>query len=150
MPLRLLDTDHISLALRGNPNVSDRLKSLPKSQWAVSVISIQEIFNGWIVSLNDPKYQDQQVELYTRLWQSNAFFQRAHILNFDVAANSIYQQLLQSNPNLGKRRLEKDVKIAAVALAHQAILVTRNQKDFTLVPSLAIEDWNEVRPNENC
>lgn len=92
MPLRLLDTDHISLALRGNPNVSDRLKSLPKSQWAVSVISIQEIFNGWIVSLNDPRYKDQQ--------------------------------------------------IAAVVLTNQATLVTRNPKDFALVPGLAIEDWN--------
>jgi len=142
MPLRLLDTDHVSLALLGNPNVSDRLKSLPKSQWAVSVISIQEIFNGWIVSLNDPRYKNQQVELYTRLWQSNQFFQQAQVLNFDTAAHLIYQQLLQGNPDLSKRRLDKDVKIAAVALANQAILVTRNQRDFALVPGLAIEAWN--------
>ncbi len=142
MPLLLLDTDHISLALRGNPKIVDRIQNLRKSQWAVSVISIQEIFNGWIGRLNDPRYQDQQVELYTRLWKSNEFFQRAQVLNFDATADTTYKQLLQNHPHLNKRRLEKDVKIASVAIANQAILVTRNQRDFVLVPGLQIEDWN--------
>ena len=86
MPLCILDSDHISLILRGHPQVIDRLQALDISQWAITIISIQEIFNGWIVNLNDPRYQDRQVELYTRLWQSNQFFQKAYVLNFDVAA----------------------------------------------------------------
>jgi tRNA(fMet)-specific endonuclease VapC len=142
MNLRLLDTDHISLALRGNPKIVDQLKSLDKTEWAVSVISIQEIFNGWIVSLNDPRYCNQQVELYTRLWKSNEFFSLAQVLNFDSAANAVYKQLLQSNPGLGKRRLDKDVKIAAIALSNQAVVATRNQQDFALIPKLSIEDWS--------
>jgi tRNA(fMet)-specific endonuclease VapC len=93
MSLLLLDTDHISLALRGNPKIVDRLQNLRRSQWAVSVISIQEIFNGWIGSLNDPRYKDQQVELYTRLWKSNEFFQRTQVLNFDTSADTTYKQL---------------------------------------------------------
>jgi tRNA(fMet)-specific endonuclease VapC len=138
----LLDTDHISLALRGNPKIVSQLQNLRKSQWAVSVISIQEIFNGWISVLNDPRYKDQQVELYTRLWQSNEFFQRAQVLNFDASADTTYKQLLQKHPHLSKRRLEKDVKIASVAIASQAIMVTRNQRDFTLIPGLQIQDWS--------
>lgn len=142
MRLSLLDTDHISLALRGNTKIVDRLTHLKRSQWATSVVSIQEIFNGWIVSLNDPRYQDQQVELYTRLWKSNEFFQGAQVLNFDHAADQIYQQLRQSSPNLNKRRLEKDIKIAAIAIANQAIVITRNQRDFEQVPGLQIDDWS--------
>jgi tRNA(fMet)-specific endonuclease VapC len=142
MTLRLLDTDHISLALRGNPKVVDRLQQLRKSQWAVGIISIQEIFNGWIGCLNDPRYQDQQVELYTRLWRSNEFFQRAQVLNFDHSVNRVYQQLLQEHPNLKKNRLAKDVKIASIAIANHAVIVTRNHRDFTLVPGLQIEDWS--------
>jgi tRNA(fMet)-specific endonuclease VapC len=138
----LLDTDHISLALRGNPKIVSQLQNLRKSQWAVSVISIQEIFNGWISVLNDPRYKDQQVELYTRLWQSNEFFQRAQVLNFDASADTTYKQLLQKHPHLNKHRLEKDVKIASVAIASQAIMVTRNQRDFTLIPGLQIQDWS--------
>jgi tRNA(fMet)-specific endonuclease VapC len=141
MPLCILDSDHISLILRGHPQVIDRLQALDISQWAITIISIQEIFNGWIVNLNDPRYQDRQVELYTRLWQSNQFFQKAYVLNFDVAAQRCYDLLRLTTPNLNKRRLEKDVKIAAIALVNQAIVVTRNQCDFALVPDLRLDDW---------
>jgi tRNA(fMet)-specific endonuclease VapC len=99
------------------------------------------VFNGWIVKLNDPRYKDQQVALYTRLWSSQAFFQQAHILNFDSAAESCYDRLIATHPYLSKRRLEKDVKIAAIALANQATIVTRNQRDFMLVPELNMENW---------
>jgi tRNA(fMet)-specific endonuclease VapC len=34
-----------------------------------------------------------------------------------------------------------DLKIAAIALAHNATVLTRNVKDFKLVPGLRIEDW---------
>ena len=64
MSLRILDTDHISLILRGDRRVIDRLQALDKNEWAVTIISIQEVFNGWVVKLNDPRFSDQQVELY--------------------------------------------------------------------------------------
>ncbi len=99
MRLCLLDTDHISLALRGNPNVVDRLTQLQRSQGA-------------------------------------------KVLNFDHAADQIYQQLRQSSPNLNKRRLEKDVKIAAIAITNQAIVITPNRRDFEQVPELQIDDWS--------
>ena len=34
-----------------------------------------------------------------------------------------------------------DLLIAAITLAHQATLVTRNLKDFRLVPGLRVENW---------
>jgi len=141
MTFCVLDSDHISLILRGYPQVINRLQALAPAQWAVTVISIQEIFNGWIVNLNDPRYQDRQVELYTRLWQSNQFFQKVQVLNFDLAAQKCYDSLRSTYPNLNKRRLEKDVKIAAISQVNQAIVVTRNQRDFTLVPDLQLDDW---------
>jgi tRNA(fMet)-specific endonuclease VapC len=141
MNLRVLDTDHISLILRGDRRIIDRLQSLDKSKWAVTIISIQEVFNGWVVKLNDPRFKDQQVALYTRFWNSHAFFQQAQVLNFDSAAESCYDRLLATYPHLSKRRIEKDVKIAAIALANQGTIVTRNQRDFMLVPGLELENW---------
>jgi hypothetical protein len=34
-----------------------------------------------------------------------------------------------------------DLKIAAIAIAKQALLLTRNTKDFGQIQNLAIEDW---------
>jgi tRNA(fMet)-specific endonuclease VapC len=35
-----------------------------------------------------------------------------------------------------------DLKIATVALAHNAILITRNTRDFGAIANLHIEDWS--------
>lgn len=51
-----------------------------------------------------------------------------------------------------RTRLEKagtligpnDLIIAATALAHQGILVTRNVDEFSRVPGLSVESWHEV------
>jgi tRNA(fMet)-specific endonuclease VapC len=63
-------------------------------------------------------------------------------LGFDHAANQTFRQLLQQHPHLRKARLEKDLRIAAIALTQNAIVVTRNQRDFSQVPGLQIVDWS--------
>ncbi len=37
--------------------------------------------------------------------------------------------------------LDTDLKIAAITLNHDAILLSRNLKDFEQVPGLKVEDW---------
>jgi tRNA(fMet)-specific endonuclease VapC len=34
-----------------------------------------------------------------------------------------------------------DLRIAAIALAHDALLLSRNLKDFRKVPGLCVDDW---------
>jgi tRNA(fMet)-specific endonuclease VapC len=56
----------------------------------------------------------------------------------DDAAYNYYRDLLQQKIRIGTQ----DLRIAAIALANQIILVTRNQQDFGKVPALVVEDWS--------
>ena len=58
-------------------------------------------------------------------------------MEFNQAACESYQKLRQQKINSGSQ----DLRIAAIALVNQAIVVTQNYKDFIKVPNLSIEDW---------
>jgi tRNA(fMet)-specific endonuclease VapC len=141
MTVYILDTDHISLFLGNYPSVRDRVIQA-QAECSITVISIQEIFNGWVGQLNRVENEAYKIEIYQRLHLTTQFIQQMPVLNYDRVASDRYQQIIQANPALAKRRLEKDMRIAAIALANEATIVTRNQRDFEQVLSLNIEDWS--------
>lgn len=65
------------------------------------------------------------------------FFQRFQVLEFSLEAGTHYRSLKEQKLRIGSR----DLRIAAIALSKNGIVVTRNQKDFSQVPELKIEDW---------
>jgi tRNA(fMet)-specific endonuclease VapC len=136
----ILDTDHISLFLRRNENVRTRLAQ-SSSEVATTIVTAQELFNGWVTIINAPSQSNNLVEIYTRFWEVVGVLRAVQVLNFDDDANVIYQRLLQDHPQLRKNRIQKDVRIAAIALSVGGIVVTRNQRDFSQVPGLRWEDW---------
>jgi tRNA(fMet)-specific endonuclease VapC len=60
------------------------------------------------------------------------------ILDFSPTASTIYSILIAQKIKLGTQ----DLRIAAIALSVNGILVTRNQHDFVKVPNLGLEDWS--------
>jgi tRNA(fMet)-specific endonuclease VapC len=140
MSLWILDTDCVSLFLEGNPLVIEQAAA-KFPDVAITIVTVQEIFNGWAGRINDPSQVHQLVWLYTKLWRTTEFLRKVTILNFSETAQVCHQTLLSENKLLSKKRLEKDTRIAAIALANNGIMVTRNYKDFSLVPNLQIEDW---------
>lgn len=135
----LLDTDHVSLILGNHSQVT---QTVAKYSIAVSVITVQELFNGWVGRINDPTFVNNLPALYNRLWATAKFLQTVEIVDFTEVADACLRQLLRENPPLRKNRLQKDMRIAAVALSLNAIVVTRNQRDFGQVPGLSIVDWS--------
>jgi tRNA(fMet)-specific endonuclease VapC len=141
MTLYILDTDHISLFLGNYPPVRDKVLQF-KAECSITIISVQEIFNGWVGQLNRVENEAYKIEIYQRLQLTTQFIQQIPVLNYEQSASVRYQQIITANPILAKRRLEKDMRIAAIALANEATIVTRNKRDFEQVPNLTIEDWS--------
>jgi tRNA(fMet)-specific endonuclease VapC len=138
----LLDTDHVSLLLRQDQRVQ-RVLAKNTIQTSVSIITLQESFNGWIGALNQSdETREGTIYKYHQLWLASEFFKTTTMLEFDAIAYDRYVQLASQNPLLRKKRLRQDLKIAAIALVNGATVVTRNRRDFGLVPGLAIEDWS--------
>lgn len=64
-----------------------------------------------------------------------------NILDFIPEASLIYDDLIRQKIRIGTR----DLRIAAIALAVEGTLVTRNQQDFEKVPELKVEDWTAYK-----
>jgi len=142
MSLWILDTDHASLFLAGNKSIIAQVAK-HSNNVAITVITVQELFNGWTGRLNNPTQANKLTHLYTKLWETTEFFKVITILNFDQDAENLCQILQQSSNALGKKRIEKDLRIASIALVQNATIVTRNYKDFSQIPNLKIENWEE-------
>lgn len=52
MSLYILGTDHVSLLLQGNLTIKSKVAQVYPNL-ALTIITVQEIFNGWVVKIND-------------------------------------------------------------------------------------------------
>jgi uncharacterized protein (DUF697 family)/predicted nucleic acid-binding protein len=120
MSFWILDTDHVSLLLMGHPQISRRVADAGKDV-AISIVTIQELFNGWIVQINNAKDLQTLIQLYGNLNLTITLCKRVPVVNFDQVAGERHQQLLTETPVLSKQRMQKDMRIAATALSVGAV-----------------------------
>lgn len=138
----ILDTDHASLFLAGNKSIITAVAK-HSTHVAITVITVQELFNGWVGRLNNPAQAKNLAQIYTRLWETTEFIKVITVLNFGKNAEDCYNILRKNSNDLAKNKIEKDLRIASITLTQNAIIVTRNQKDFSQISNLKIENWSE-------
>jgi tRNA(fMet)-specific endonuclease VapC len=63
------------------------------------------------------------------------------VLDFDRAAAEVYGDLRASLQTSGTPLDDPDLRIASIAIAHQAKLVTGNMRHFRRIATLDAEDW---------
>ena len=140
MSLFILDTDHASLFLKGNTLVCDRLLQTAPKNLAISIITAEEICQGWLSEINKHSQASQSSRLllaYSELEKALDFFQTIQRVSFDTKAYNQFKVLRHQYRRLGTR----DLRIAAIALSVNATVITRNAKDFGQIQNLSIEDW---------
>jgi tRNA(fMet)-specific endonuclease VapC len=134
----ILDTDHVSLLQRGHPIVVGKVAAVNPAEIALTVITIVEQMYGRLDIINRAKSKQELVTAYALLKETFNLLSQANILDFNEAAFDTYNELLKQKIRVGTQ----DLRIAAIALASNATVVTRNLKDFQKVPNLKIVDWS--------
>ena len=139
MSLFVLDTDTISLYPHDHPAVCDAIQSRPLSELAITVLTVEEQLSGWYNELRKAKKPAALAAVYHRMALTVRFLGRMPILSFTEPAIDRYESLKRLKLKVKKT----DLRIAAIALENDAVRVTRNRRDFILVPGLRIEDWSK-------
>ena len=139
--MRVFDTDHISLIARDGEEgkrIIKKVSAFPASEFAVCIINYEEQMRGWLDEINSAKSVAQQEKKYAELNRMLRYYCVTPILPFDDKAIAVFQNLWIARVRIGTM----DLKIASIAIANDATLLTRNAKDFAKVPGLKFEDWS--------
>jgi len=137
MSLFVLDTDILTHLERGEPNVIENIRRRSASELATTVITIEQKLAGWHAYIRQARNPRQIVYGYESLSQAVILLRPLRILTLTMAAYDRYLQLQSLKLGVGKA----DLKIAAIALENEGIVVTKNLRDFRRVPSLTSVDW---------
>ena len=131
MNLYLLDTNIWIAFLRGEPAVVNHLRVLDVSQVAVCSMVKAELFFG--------ARKSQRVS--HNLGHFRALLDPFVSLPFDDRAAEHYGLIRATLEAAGTPIGANDLLIAAIALAHDCRLVTRNAREFRRVAGLQVEEW---------
>jgi len=130
-PMFLLDTNTLLDFFKGHRKVADHLFALAPGEVAISSITLYEIEVGIAQSTQPGK----------RRTQFETFLEAVSVLPFDRAGARAAATLRAGIERRGLPIGPLDNLIAGVALAHRATLVTRNTREFSRLPGLALRDW---------
>jgi len=136
----LLDTDHLSLQQRGHPQLAKRLAEHPSEEVATSVVSMEEMIRGRLAILSQRSEGEPRISAYRRFQETVHLFCKIPTVAFDPSSEQKFQELKTLRLRVGSQ----DLRIAAIALAKDMVVLTRNVKDFGRVPGLLMEDWTIV------
>ncbi len=133
----ILDTDTLSAYHRGHQGVIARYSILPLSLRAITIVTAEEVLRGRFAQINQAKKTETLIRAYDFLREAVVNLSRIRILRFDENAAARYERIKHLKSRVGTL----DLRIAAIVLSNNGILITANQHHFRQVPELTTEDW---------
>ncbi len=124
-------SQHSSLVLR----LSEARDSV-----ALPVIAVEEQLRAWLAQVRRLQYPHELVMPYGHLVRLLETLMHWEILRWTDEAADEFVSLRGQRIRIGTQ----DLRIAAIALSHDAVLLSSNLRDFEQVPQLRVEDWLHV------
>ncbi|XDD55611.1 type II toxin-antitoxin system VapC family toxin [Leptospira sp. WS4.C2] len=127
-----LDTNTCIYFLKGkNVNIENNIKKLNPNRIKIPSIVKAELLLGALKSQNPKKNRDIVLD----------FVDPFEILGFNDIESEIYSEIRSNLELMGLAIGPNDLIIASIVLNNNGILVTNNQKEFSRIQSLKLENW---------
>lgn len=127
-----LDTNTCIYFLKGkNVNIENNIKKLNPNRIKIPSIVKAELLLGALKSQNPKKNRDIVLD----------FVDPFEIIGFNDIESEIYSEIRSNLELKGLAIGPNDLIIASIVLNNNGILVTNNQKEFSRIQSLKLENW---------
>jgi tRNA(fMet)-specific endonuclease VapC len=138
--MTLWDTDHFSVLADArhsrHAHLTSRLESSGEPT-VLPIVSVEEQLRGWLAQVRRISDVRQQISPYDRLLRLLDTFAEWDVARFGEPAADEFIRLRKQRIRIGTQ----DLKIASIAIANDALLLSANLRDFEKVPGLRVEDW---------
>lgn len=135
----VLDTNVVSEIMRRQPDpgVLRWLDAqVPGDLWLNAVVAAELMFG--VARLPDGARKQQLARAVSAMLEQDFAGQ---VFAFDLAAASVYAEMVAQRERLGRPIAMADAQIAAICLNHGASLATRNAKHFEGLELMIIDPW---------
>ena len=134
MPLYMLDTDTVSYLVRGKtPALDAHVATVSPKRLCISAVTRGELLYG--LKLKDGAHRLAQLV--------DQFLLRVQCLPWDEAAATHFASIAADLHKAGTPIGSMDAMIAGHAMATGTVLITNNQRHFSRVAGLTVENWSQ-------
>ncbi len=138
----ILDSDVVTHLYYDNENVKKKIeqvkKATPAEVFAVTIVTWHEVMRGRIDNLLKASNEAELKAAMARVRVTEQLLADFSVVDVDDSTAANFERL-RTHKKLKMRR--GDMLIACIALANDALLVTRNTKDFDGVAGLKLDNW---------
>jgi tRNA(fMet)-specific endonuclease VapC len=127
----LLDTNACIFLMKMREPITTRVKQLGPEDLAISAITCAELWFGAAKSQHPQRSRAAQ----------DTFLEPFRVVDFDAKAADRYAGIRAHLARTGRQIGDRDLMIAAIAVANRMAVVTSNAGELARVPGLAVEDW---------
>jgi tRNA(fMet)-specific endonuclease VapC len=111
---------------------------VPDEDVVTCIVVYEEQMRGWMAEIARMQTGASLIVPYDSLAATLSIYCGMTVLPFNQRAAAEIDDLKRKRIRIGTQ----DLKIAAIALANDATVITRNAQDFSRVPNLRFEDWS--------
>ena len=135
-----LDTDHFSIATQRHyakhAELCERLQNATEPVF-LPIVTAEEQLRGWLARIHVARNEHQRIDGYRKLLNLIEVLPDWDMVPWDAEAAEEFDRQRKAGVRIGSQ----DLRIASLAITHDALLLTRNAKDFSRVMGLRFESW---------